>query len=174
MRRMNCRCLARRTTVRAAVRPPSRVMRSRRWRIDERLRLGERYVYILENLARRNAENAIGRLNEVIAFASGVLAAQRVGEAEAGGELFGLDEKTSAVRDPRIGCFHELGQIVSRVFAPGRNGSDLTMRASVSAGVVPSRFNSIFLERAIQNVRAKRRAVNSVFLVQLRKWWWRI
>ena len=64
-------------------------------------------VDILEDLARGDAENTIGGLDQIVALASGVLTAEDVGEGEAGGELFCFDQETGAVGDPWIGCFHE-------------------------------------------------------------------
>ena len=64
-------------------------------------------IDILEDLARGDAENTIGGFDQIVALASGVLTAEDVGESEAGGELFCFDQKTGAVGDPWIGCFHE-------------------------------------------------------------------
>jgi hypothetical protein len=70
--------------------------------------LGEqRHVDILEDLAWGDAKNAIGRFDQVIALAARVLAAEGVGEGEAGGELLGFDQKTRAVCNPFVRCFHE-------------------------------------------------------------------
>ncbi len=57
-------------------------------------------INVLEDLPRRDAKNAVGRFDEVVALAAGVLTAEHVGEGEAGCELFGFDQKTSAVSDP--------------------------------------------------------------------------
>jgi hypothetical protein len=51
-------------------------------------------------LARGDAENAVGRLDEVITFASTMLAAEVIDEAETGTELFGFYEETRAIRLP--------------------------------------------------------------------------
>jgi hypothetical protein len=48
-------------------------------------------INVLEDAARGDAENSVGRFNEVVAFASGVLAAEMVDEGEAAAELFGFD-----------------------------------------------------------------------------------
>ena len=48
-------------------------------------------VDVLEDAARGDAENAVGGFDEVIAFASAMLAAEMIDEAEAGTELFGFD-----------------------------------------------------------------------------------
>jgi hypothetical protein len=64
------------------------------------------HVDVLENLAGRDAVTAIGRFDEVVALAAGVLAAERVGEGEAGSELPGVDQKTGAIGDPRSWRFH--------------------------------------------------------------------
>ena len=64
-------------------------------------------INVLENLARGDAEHTVGSLDQIVAFATGVLTAEYVGECEAGGELLGFDQKTGAVSDPWIHCFHE-------------------------------------------------------------------
>lgn len=51
----------------------------------------QRHVNIFEDLTRGNAKNTVGGFDEVIAFASGMLTAENVGEGEAGGELLGFD-----------------------------------------------------------------------------------
>jgi hypothetical protein len=61
---------------------------------------GERDIDILEDLTGRDAQNAVGGFDEVVALASGVFTVENVGEGEAGGELFGLDQKACAVGDP--------------------------------------------------------------------------
>lgn len=48
-------------------------------------------VDILEDLARSDAEDAIGRLDQIVSFASAVLASEMIDEAEAGTELLGVD-----------------------------------------------------------------------------------
>jgi hypothetical protein len=63
-------------------------------------RSAHRYVNIFENLPRGDAENSVGGLNQVIAFASAVLSAEMVGEAEVRAELFGFDKKAGAVGFP--------------------------------------------------------------------------
>jgi hypothetical protein len=65
------------------------------------------YVDIFEDLPGCDAENTIGGFDEVVAFATGVLTAENVGEGETGGELLGFDQKAGAVGDP-WGCFHVL------------------------------------------------------------------
>jgi len=57
-------------------------------------------VNVLEDLAGSDAHDAVGRFDEVVAFASGVLATERIDEAEAGTELLGLHQEASAVRLP--------------------------------------------------------------------------
>ena len=57
-------------------------------------------VNVLEDLARSDTHDAVGRFDEVVAFASGVLASERIDEAEAGTELLGLNQEASAVRLP--------------------------------------------------------------------------
>ena len=63
-------------------------------------------VNVFEDLARGDAENAVGGFDEIVALAAGVLPAERVGEGEAGGELFGFDEEAGAIGDPWVRCFH--------------------------------------------------------------------
>lgn len=70
-------------------------------------------VDIFEDLARSDAKNTIGGLDQIVALASGVLTAKDVGEGEAGGELFCFDQKTGAVGDPWIRCFHECWPVLS-------------------------------------------------------------
>lgn len=48
-------------------------------------------VDVFKDLARGDADDAVGGFDEVVALASGVLAAERVDKAEAGVELFGFD-----------------------------------------------------------------------------------
>jgi hypothetical protein len=63
-------------------------------------------VDILEDLAGRDADDAVARLDEVVALAAAVLPAERVDEAETGAELFGFDQKASTVGNPFGGRFH--------------------------------------------------------------------
>ena len=48
-------------------------------------------VNILENLPRGDAQNSVVGLNQVVAFASAMLPAEMVGEAEVGAELLRFD-----------------------------------------------------------------------------------
>jgi len=64
------------------------------------------YVDVFEDLTGRDAENAVGGFDEIVALAAGVLATERVGEGEAGGELLGFDEEAGAIGGPWVGCFH--------------------------------------------------------------------
>ena len=48
-------------------------------------------VDVFKNFARSDADHAIGRFDEVVSFASGVLAAEVIGETERGVELLGFD-----------------------------------------------------------------------------------
>ena len=48
-------------------------------------------INVLEDASRSDAENSVGGFNEVVAFASTVLAAEMVDEGEAAAELFGFD-----------------------------------------------------------------------------------
>ena len=61
---------------------------------------GHGYVDVFEDAARGDAENAVGRFDEVVTFASAMLAAEVIDEAETGTELFGFDEETRAIRLP--------------------------------------------------------------------------
>jgi hypothetical protein len=65
------------------------------------------HVNVFEDVARGDAEDAVKRFDEVVAFASGVLAAERVGKAEIATELFCLNEKSGAIGLPLDG-FHGL------------------------------------------------------------------
>jgi len=64
-------------------------------------------VDILEDLTGSDAQNTVGGLDEIVALASGVQAAENIGEGEAGAELPGFDEEAGAVSDPWTCCFHE-------------------------------------------------------------------
>ena len=66
---------------------------------------GHGNVDVLKNLARCDADDAVGRFDKVIALASGMLAAEMVDEAKSGTELLGFDQEASAVRLP-IPWFH--------------------------------------------------------------------
>lgn len=57
-------------------------------------------VDVLEDLPGRDAQHTVGGFDEVVALAAGVLTAESVGEGEAGGELFGCDQKASAIGNP--------------------------------------------------------------------------
>ena len=65
-------------------------------------RQGHRNIDVLEDASWGDAKDAVGRFDEVVAFASGVLAAEVVDEAEAGTELFGFDEEAGAVCGPLL------------------------------------------------------------------------
>ena len=60
------------------------------------------HVDVFKDLTGSNAENSIAGFDEVIAFSSAMLAAQVIGETEAGIELLGFYQKTSAVSLPLI------------------------------------------------------------------------
>lgn len=73
----------------------------RRWAIKEFwFHTGHLDVDVLEDLTGSDAENAIGGLDQVVAFATAMLASEMIGEAESGIKLLGFDEKTGAVRLP--------------------------------------------------------------------------
>ena len=57
-------------------------------------------INVLEDATRGDAEDAIAGFHQVVASATAVLAAEVIGEAEAGVELLGLDQESSAVRFP--------------------------------------------------------------------------
>jgi hypothetical protein len=131
------------------------------------------YIDVLEDLPGGDAENAFGRFDEVVAFASGVLTPEKIGEGEGGGELLGFDQKAGAIGDPWGGCFHEcLNSVLGAQFPGDERDGCCELRLVIPRcfrGRLPSWPRYDFLLRANQNVRAKERAVNSVFLVQLMK-----
>jgi len=57
-------------------------------------------IDVLEELAGSDAQDTVGGFDEVIALHAAVLSAKNVGEGEAGGELFGFDQKASAISGP--------------------------------------------------------------------------
>ena len=57
-------------------------------------------VDILEDAARGDADYAVGRLDKVVTFATAMLAAEMIDEAEARIELLGIDQEASAIRLP--------------------------------------------------------------------------
>ena len=59
-------------------------------------------VDILEDLARSDSDHAIAGLDEVVAFAAPVLAAEMIDEAEIGTELLGFHQESRAVCRPLI------------------------------------------------------------------------
>jgi hypothetical protein len=61
---------------------------------------GHRNVNVLEDAARGDADDAVGRFNEVVAFATAMLAAEMVDKTESGIELFGIDQEACAVGLP--------------------------------------------------------------------------
>jgi hypothetical protein len=61
-----------------------------------------RHVNVFEDLARSDAENSLEGFHEVVPLTAAVLATERIGEAEIGVELFGFDQKSSAVCLPFI------------------------------------------------------------------------
>jgi hypothetical protein len=73
-------------------------------------------IDIFEDLAGLDAKNAVA-LDEVVAFASGVLTAEGIGEGEAGGELLGVDEEAGAIGRPWNCGFHALSLLGSRLSA---------------------------------------------------------
>jgi len=65
-------------------------------------------VDVFENLTRSDAEDSVAGFDEIVALASAVLAAEVVGEAEAGIKLFCFYQETRAVGFPLNG-FHRGG-----------------------------------------------------------------
>jgi hypothetical protein len=61
---------------------------------------GYRNVNVLEDAARGDADDAVRRFNEVVAFATAMLAAEMVDKTESGIELFGIDQEACAVGLP--------------------------------------------------------------------------
>ncbi len=67
------------------------------------LTFGKRWhgnVDVFEDTPRSDAENALGRLDQIVAFPAAVLATEVIDEGESGVELFCLNQKASAVRLP--------------------------------------------------------------------------
>ena len=64
------------------------------------IRLGHGHVNIFEDAARSDAEDAVRGLDEIVAFASAVLAAEMVDEGKSGGDLFRLNQKAGPVGFP--------------------------------------------------------------------------
>jgi hypothetical protein len=84
---------------------------------------GHRDVDVLEDLTGSDAENTIGGFDQVVAFATAMLATKMIGEAESGIELLGFDEKTGAVRLP-FHWFH--GALSDHYFFVLTNGTQPT------------------------------------------------
>jgi len=59
-------------------------------------------IDVFKDLARSDALKAVGGLDDVVAFLSGVFAAQWIGEGERGVELNGPDEEAGAVGFPIV------------------------------------------------------------------------
>jgi hypothetical protein len=116
-------------------------------------------VNIFENLAGRDADYAVGGLDQIVALTPRVLTAKRIHEAETGAELLGLDEKTRAVGFP----FCRFHGALSRVHGSPRA---ISVRRSTA---LAAKLEPQFLCCAKETVRSKRAHVNSVFFVQLRK-----
>ena len=78
------------------------------------------YVDVLKDLLRCDAQQAVGRFNEVVSSAARMPTAERVGESEVGAELFCVDQEPGAVCLP-VCCFHaacQSGWIVENEFCP--------------------------------------------------------
>ena len=59
-------------------------------------------VNIFEDLAGSDAEDSVTGFDEIVTFAAAMLAAEVVGETEAGVELLGFDQETRAICLPLI------------------------------------------------------------------------
>jgi hypothetical protein len=81
--------------------------------LRRRLIRNDGYIDVFENLPGGDAENAVRKLDEVIAPAAGVLTSESIGKGEAAGELFGFNQEAGAIRDPGIRCFHIAGLLLS-------------------------------------------------------------
>jgi len=57
-------------------------------------------INVLEDAARGDADYAVGRLDQVVTFATAMLTAKMIDEAEGGIELFGVDQEACAVGLP--------------------------------------------------------------------------
>lgn len=57
-------------------------------------------VDVFEDSARSDAKHAVGGFDEVVSFASAVLAAEMIDEGEVGSKLFGFNQETCAVGLP--------------------------------------------------------------------------
>ena len=62
-------------------------------------------VNVFKNFSRRDADDSIGRFDEIVSSPSGVLASERIGEAQVRVELFRFDQEASSVGVPLFG-FH--------------------------------------------------------------------
>jgi hypothetical protein len=83
--------------------------------------------------------------------------------------LPGFDQETGAIGNPFIDSFHECDQFVCcRLIVIGKKFAVTVLRLPAPICCLGAGWIT-FCERAKVNVRAKARAVNSVFLVQLRK-----
>ncbi|MCU1304214.1 MAG: hypothetical protein JWQ87_4498 [Candidatus Sulfotelmatobacter sp.] len=128
--------------------------------------LEQRHINILENFLGSDSTNAVGRFDQVVALAAGLLTAESVGEGEAGGELPGFDQEASAIRDPWSCCFHARGPFL--LLMSESWWLQVEQLASRPFLYLRSSWPLFFVRGARPNVRAKSDAVNSVFLVQLR------
>lgn len=63
-------------------------------------RAGHGDVDIFKDLARGDAENSLGRFNQVISLTAAVLTAELIGEAESVVEFLGFDQEAGAVGLP--------------------------------------------------------------------------
>jgi hypothetical protein len=74
------------------------------WRMELRGRQGN--VNVFKKGLGGDAENTVGKFDEVIPGPAGMFAAERVGEEERFGELTGADEEAGAINVPRTFCIH--------------------------------------------------------------------
>jgi hypothetical protein len=101
-------------------------------------------VDVFEKFADHDAENTVGKFDEVIAAAAGMPTTERVSKSEAGGKLPGFDQEASAISNPRARCFH----VSSRLSALSSQRSVVRVQISFS-DLLPdidfSVWNRIFL-----------------------------
>jgi len=109
------------------------------------------YVDVLEDLARRYAKNTVGGFDEIVAFATGVLSSENVGEGEAGGELLGFDQKAGTVGDPWVRRFHSVlssrFSVSVSVLSSQRADSVCGRWLPVFRWLIPPAFGLFFMRR---------------------------
>lgn len=114
--------------------------------------LGHRYVNVLKDLARSNAEDSFGRFDQIIALVPAMLATEMIGEAESVVEFPGFDQEAGAISLP-FQRFH--GAVPVR---------HCQLRYRVAANPnLQGPGQAAFFVRAKENVRRKWALVNSAF-----------